>query len=156
MKLLFRQRIFSWFDSYDIYDEAGNTVFVVKGKLSWGHRLEIYDAQENHLGTVKEELLTFLSRFALYIGNSYIGCLRKQLTFFRPKFTLDCNGWEINGNLMQWDYDVRDPAGRQIMAASKELFRMTDTYVMDIAREEDTLLCLMIVLAIDVAKCTAS
>ena len=25
MKLLFKQRFFSWFDSYDIYDEAGNT-----------------------------------------------------------------------------------------------------------------------------------
>ena len=31
MKLLFKQRLFSWFDSYDIYDEAGNTVYVVKG-----------------------------------------------------------------------------------------------------------------------------
>ncbi len=36
MKLLFRQRFFSWFDSYDIYDEDGNTVYVVKGQLSWG------------------------------------------------------------------------------------------------------------------------
>ena len=34
MKLLFRQRFFSWFDSYDIYDEDGNTVYVVKGQLS--------------------------------------------------------------------------------------------------------------------------
>ena len=29
MKLLFKQRFFSWFDSYDIYDEAGNTVYVL-------------------------------------------------------------------------------------------------------------------------------
>ena len=29
MKLLFKQRFFSWLDSYDIYDEAGNTVFTV-------------------------------------------------------------------------------------------------------------------------------
>ena len=28
MKLLFKQRLFSWFDSYDIYDEAGNTAYV--------------------------------------------------------------------------------------------------------------------------------
>lgn len=27
MRLLFKQRFFSWFDSYDIYDEDGNTVF---------------------------------------------------------------------------------------------------------------------------------
>ena len=41
MQLLFKQRLFSWFDSYDIYDESGNTVYTVKGKLSWGHLLEI-------------------------------------------------------------------------------------------------------------------
>ncbi|MDY3039207.1 MAG: hypothetical protein SOR88_03795 [Roseburia inulinivorans] len=44
MKLLFKQRLFSWFDSYDIYDEAGNTVYVVKGQFSWGHKHAIYDA----------------------------------------------------------------------------------------------------------------
>ena len=55
MKLLFRQRAFSWFDSYDIYDENENTVYVVKGQLSWGHCLKIYDPEEQQeLGTVKE------------------------------------------------------------------------------------------------------
>lgn len=39
MKLLFKQRLFSWFDSYEIYDESGNTVYVVKGQLSWGINL---------------------------------------------------------------------------------------------------------------------
>ena len=33
MKLLFKQRFFSWFDSYDIYNEAGDTVHTVKGQL---------------------------------------------------------------------------------------------------------------------------
>ena len=26
MRLIFKQRFFSWFDSYDIYDEAGNVM----------------------------------------------------------------------------------------------------------------------------------
>ena len=33
MKLLFRQRFFSWFDSYDIYDENENTVYTVKAGI---------------------------------------------------------------------------------------------------------------------------
>ena len=49
MKLLFKQRFFSWFDSYDIYDESGNTMFVVKGELAWGHLLRIYDAGGNEV-----------------------------------------------------------------------------------------------------------
>lgn len=67
MKLLFKQRMFSWFDSYDIYDENENTVYVVKGQLSWGHCLKIFDTEENELGTVKQEVLTWLPKFELYI-----------------------------------------------------------------------------------------
>lgn len=52
-------------------------------------------------------------------------------------------------------YDIYDEEGRTVMAASKELLHWTDTYVLDIARPEDALLCLMIVLAIDAAKCSA-
>ena len=155
MKLLFKQRFFSWLDSYDIYDEAGNTVYTVEGKLSWGHRLEILNADGSPLGTVKEEVFTFLPRFAMYLGDAYIGQIKKEFTFFKPVFTLDCNGWEVEGSFLEWDYAVTDPAGRTVMAASKELLHWTDTYVLDIARPEDALLCLMIVLAIDAAKCSA-
>lgn len=154
MKLLFKQRFFSWFDSYDIYDEAGNTVYTVRGKLSWGHRLEIYDRLDNHIGTVQEKVLTFLPDFQMYIGDQMIGSIRKEFTFFKPKFTLDCNGWTVEGDWLEWDYQVHD-GGRMVMNAAKEIFRLTDTYVLDIARNEDALICLMIVLAIDAAKCSS-
>lgn len=154
MKLLFKQRLFSWFDSYDIYDENGNTCFIVKGKLSWGHRLEIYDDQKNHLGTIKEEVLTFLPRFSMYINDQHVGYIKKQFTFFKPVFTLSCNEWQVKGDWFEWDYEVTDALGKQIMTASKHLFHLSDTYAIDVVREEDVLLSLMIVLAIDAAKCS--
>ena len=66
MKLLFRQRLFSWFDSYDIYNEYGETVYTVRGQLSWGHCLHIEDASGRHVGTVKERVLTLLPKFEMY------------------------------------------------------------------------------------------
>ena len=154
MKLLFKQRLFSWLDSYDIYNEYGETAFTVEGKLAWGHKLEVLDPSGRHLGTVKEEVLTFLPRFALYLGEEYIGQIKKELTFFKPRFTLDCRDWKVSGDWLEWDYQVTDGQGHTVMTASKELFHWTDTYVMDIERDEDALLCLMIVLAIDAAKCS--
>lgn len=37
MKLLIKQRVFSWTDTYDIYDEYGNVRYFVKGDffLDW-------------------------------------------------------------------------------------------------------------------------
>lgn len=153
MKLLFKQRFFSWLDSYDVFDEAGDTVFRVEGKLSWGHKLEIYDAPGNHLGTVKEEILTFLPRFCLYRGDEPVGELRKEFTLFRPKFTLDCNGWTVQGDFFEWEYEVTD-GHEPIMHASKRIWNFTDTYEIDIPKPENVLYSLMIVLAIDAAKCS--
>ena len=155
MKLLFRQRAFSWFDSYDIYDENENTVYVVKGQLSWGHCLKIYDPEEQQeLGTVKEEILTWLPKFELYEGETCIGTLKKELTFFKPKYNIDFNGWHVEGDVFEWDYTITGPDGGTVAAVSKEPFRWTDTYVLDITDPKDALYVLMFVLAIDAEKCS--
>jgi uncharacterized protein YxjI len=152
MKLLFKQRIFSWFDSYDIYDESGATVFTVQGRLAWGKRLDIHDAQGCYLGRVKQVILTLLPSFEMYLGERYIGRINKELTFLKPKFSLDCNGWRVGGNWLEWDYEVTDAQGRPIAAVSKQLFKLADTYVIDVNSPADALIALMIVLAIDAVK----
>ena len=100
MQMLFRQRIFSWFDSYDIYAEDGSVLYTVKGQLSWGHCLKIFDADGCEVGTVKERVFTFLPKFELFLGEDYIGCISKEFTLFRPVFTLDCNGWQVEGSFL--------------------------------------------------------
>ena len=137
-KLLFKQRLFSWFDSYDIYDETEQTVYVVKGQLAWGHCLKIFSVYGEEVGTVKEKVLTLLPKFEVYEKERYI----------------DFNGWHIEGGYMEWDYTIVGPGGQRIAAISKELFHMTDTYVMDILNPEDALYVLMFVLAIDAEKCS--
>ena len=156
MRLWFKQRMFSWFDSYDIYDEAGNPVYTVEGQLSWGHCLHILDAAGNHIGTVKERVLTFLPQFELYEGDRYVGSIRKAFTFLTPRFDIDCDGWQVEGSFLEWDYTVWDACGYQVAAITKELFQWTDTYVIDVARPQDALRALMLVLAIDAEKCSRS
>lgn len=154
MKLWFKQRFFSWFDSYDIYDEKGNTVYTVQGQLSWGHCLHIHDAAGNHVGTVQQRVLTFLPKFELYLGQQYLGCIQKEFTLFHPRYHIDCNGWEMDGDFMEWNYAIVDDAGCLVAQVSKELFQWTDTYAIDVADSRDALCALMLVLAIDAEKCS--
>ena len=153
MKLMFKQRLFSWLDSYDVFDRDGSAVYTVKGELSWGHRLQIYDARGEHLGTVQEKVLTLLPRFQLFLGDRLAVTITKEFTLFRPRFTLDCNGWTVDGDLWEWDYQVMD-GSRTVMSLQKQVWNWTDTYSMNIPQPKDALLCLMIVLAIDAAKCS--
>ena len=154
MKLLFKQRFFSWFDSYDIYNEAGETVYTVKGQLSWGHCLKIYDARGMEIGSVQERVLTFLPKFEMYLGDRYMGCISKELTLFFPKYHIDCNGWEVDGDWLEWDYQILNSTGYTVATVSKELFNWTDTYVIDVVNPQDALCALMLVLAIDAEKCS--
>lgn len=154
MKLLFKQRFFSWFDSYDIYNELGETVYVVKGQLSWGHCLKIYDACNNEIGTVKERLMTWLPKFEMYLGQRYLGCISKEFTFLKSRFNIDCNGWSIEGDWLEWDYQIIDASQKQIAVITKQIFKWTDTYVIDVMDPRDALCALMLVLAIDAEKCS--
>ena len=154
MKLIFKQRLFSWFDSYDIYDEAGNTVFTVKGELSWGHLLRIYDAIGNDVGYIKERVFTFLPKFEIYLGDNYVGCISKEFTFFKPKFNIDYNGWTVDGDWLEWDYSIFNSTAQTVATVSKEIWNWTDTYVIDVKDPNDAICVLMLVLAIDAEKCS--
>ncbi|MBO5379689.1 MAG: LURP-one-related family protein [Clostridia bacterium] len=154
MRLLFKQRLFSWFDSYDIYDEAGNTVYTVEGKLAWGHLLRIYDAQGNEIGCIREKVLSWLPKFEMYLGDRYIGNIKKELSLFRPKFSIDYNGWQVEGDLFEWDYSIKSESGALVATVSKEVWKLRDTYVIDVWDHDDAVYALMLVLAIDAEKCS--
>ena len=154
MKLFIKQKLFSWFDSYNVYDEQENIIYIVKGSPSWGHRLHISDPQGNNVGTVQERVLTLLPKFELYLGDVYAGCISKEFSFFFSKYQIDCNGWQISGDLFDWDFEIKDKYGNTAVTISKQLWNFTDTYCIDVARPEDMLLAMMTVLAIDAERCS--
>ena len=55
---------------------------------------------------------------------------------------------------MEWDYSILDRGSNLVATVSKELFHMTDTYVIDVRDPDDALDALMFVLAIDAEKCS--
>ena len=83
-----------------------------------------------------------------------MGTITKDFTFFAPAFDVDFNNWRVEGQFMEWDYDILDKFGNQVASISKELFNWTDTYVIDVADPDDALYALMVVLAIDAEKCS--
>ena len=98
--------------------------------------------------------LTFLPAFELYENDNYIGRVDKKLSFFKPSYEIDFNGWQVSGNFLEWDYVIKDRTGKKVAVISKELFNLTDTYVIDVVNDSDALYVLMFTLAIDAEKCS--
>ena len=102
MRLLIKQRVFSWTDSYDVYDENENPKYFVKAEFfSLGHQLHVYDRNNHELGVIRQRLLTFLPAFEIEIGGRVRGEIRKQFSFFKPRYEIDYNGWRVEGDF--WD-----------------------------------------------------
>ncbi len=154
MILTFKERLFSWFDSYDVYDEDGNVMFEVRGELSWGHLLRVYDRQGREVGCIQEKILTFLPKFEIFRGNDYAGCIKKEFTLFKPSFDIDYRGWYVRGNFLEWDYTILNSANKKVATVSKEILHLADTYIIDVRDSRDVIDVLMLVLAIDAEKCS--
>lgn len=154
MKLLIKQRVFSWSDTYDVYDENGTAKYFVKAEfLSLGHCLHIYDRAGREIGLIKERLLTLLPVFDIEINGITQGQIEKRFSLFKPKYEVDFNGWRVEGDFLGWDYDVYSGCS-SVVHITKEWFHWGDTYVIDILNPADELMGLLLVIAIDAANCT--
>ena len=158
MQLHIRQRIFSWGDCYDVYDETGEARYEVRSALfSLGHQIHVYDKRADEVreevGCIRQKLFALMPTFEIEIGGRTVGTIRKKFTFFRENYEVDYRGWQVEGDFMGWDYRVLQN-GTAVMTISKELFRWSDTYVLNIHNPADEVAGLLLVLAIDAANCS--
>ncbi|MBS5932954.1 MAG: hypothetical protein KIC94_08735 [Clostridiales bacterium] len=155
MRLLIKQRVFSWSDTYDVYDEYGNAKYFVKGKVfSLGHQIYVYDARTSEeIGVIHQKLFTLMPRFEVEIRGRVIGEIQKKFTLFRPRYEIEYNGWSVDGDFFGWNYEVLKGDYR-VMQINKEILNWGDTYVIDFSNPEDEIQGLMLVIAIDAANCS--
>lgn len=152
MKLYFKQRLFSWLDSYEIYDENQQTVYQVEGKLAFGHQFSLLNQQGQIIGQVKEKIRLFVPEFELIVANQVIGSVKKEVTFFKPHFVVDFNNWEVKGDIFEWEYQVLDANQEIVATISKDVWQWTDCYKIEVYQDSDALYVVMLVLAIDAQK----
>lgn len=149
MKLLIRQKVFSWGDQFSVQDEQGNDKYFVKGEIfSWGKKLHVYDLYENEVAFIQQKVFSFLPRFFVFVNDSQVAEIVKEFTFFYPKYSITGLGWNIDGDFWSHNYTI-DQNGMDIVGIRKEWFSWGDFYTLDIANPEDEILALAVVLTID-------
>lgn len=155
MKLLIKQRIFSWTDSYDVFDEAGRPRYEVKAEfLTLGHQIHVYEKDTGwEVGSVCQKLFALLPTFEIVIDGRVCGTIRKKFTFFNENYEVDYRGWDVQGDFLGWDYRVMQ-GNMQVMSISKELLNWSDTYSLSYSNPANEIPGLLLVIAIDAANCS--
>lgn len=155
MKLMIRQRVFSWRDSYDVYDETGTAKYFVRAEfLTLGHQIHVCDSRTGReVGSIHQQLFTLMPTFDIVIGGQVCGTVRKRFTLFSQRYEVDFRGWDVDGDFLGWDYNVVQD-GSCVMSISKELLRWGDTYTLSCFDPADEIPGLLLVIAIDAANCS--
>lgn len=151
MKLYIRQKVFSWNDKFTVKDEYGRDRYIVEGEIfSFGKKLHVYDMAGNEVAFIQQKVFSFLPRYYVFVGENQIAEIVKKMTFFFPKYYVEGLDWEVEGNFMAHDYEIKKD-GRTVVSIYKEWMTWGDCYELDIAPQADETVALATVLAIDCA-----
>ena len=149
MKLYIKQKVFSWGDKFTVKDEAGHDRYSVEGEIfSFGKKLHVYDRYGTEVALIKQEVWSWMPRFYVFCGDRQVAQIKKEFTFFLPKYRIDGLGWEINGSFMAHDYEITKN-GDPIVTISKEWMTWGDSYELNISDPRDEIVALAVVLTID-------
>jgi len=149
MKLFIKQKVFSWGDRFNVYDENQNEVFYVEGEVfTFGKKLHLLDPDGNELAFIHQKLWSFLPRYYVSRDGVDVAEVVKEFTFMRQEYSVNGPGWTVDGDFWAHEYDITAD-GRSVAVISKRWFTWGDTYEIDIAYGEDEILALCVVLIID-------
>jgi uncharacterized protein YxjI len=152
---LIRERFFALGDDFDITDEDRRPVLHVDGKvLSVRNRLVIEDPEGREVASIHRHLVSLRPTYEIRIGDEPAVQVRKHFfTPFRDRFTIDVPGpddLEVSGDLLDHEFSI-SRGGREVASVSKRWLSLHDTYAVRVAEDEDHLLILASVLAVDLA-----
>jgi uncharacterized protein YxjI len=134
-----------------VTDENQQPRYFVKGQLfSFGHKIHIYDKDNNEVAFVREKVLAFLKKFEITVNGEVKGMVRQKFSWFHPKFEVDFMGCQITGDIFEWNYQItRD--GKLVATIERKVFSWANTFYLDILSPEDEVTVLALALAIDAA-----
>ncbi|NLX60932.1 MAG: hypothetical protein GXZ06_00190 [Tissierellia bacterium] len=151
MRYLVREKIFSFADRFKIQDEYGNDRFQVEGQLfSFGNKLRIYDSQGRELIYIEQKIWRLLPEYYIYRGDRLLARLKKELTLFKPRFTIESQygDFTIDGDIFAHNFNILKN-GRPVAWVSKKWFSFSDTYAVEILEEEDHAFILSLAIVLD-------
>ena len=156
MRLIIKQKVFSWTDRFRVWDEDDHDRYYVEGELfSFGKKLHIMDSDGREVAFVQQKVFSFLPRFFVWVDDVQVAEIVKEFTFFHSRYTIGGLGWDVEGDFFEHDYSISHE-GREIVTIHKEWLTWGDCYALDIADPKDAVTALAVVLAIDCVQAAAA
>lgn len=147
-----KQKMWSLGGKFTITDELGIPTYLVEGSFfKIPKSFTISDMQGNLVSKIDKQFMTFLPKFDVILADGRSFTIKKEFTFFKPRYTIEGLGIEVQGNIWDMDFVLRKN-GQEIARISQEWLRMTSTYNVEVYEDSYADLVISLVIAIDYVK----
>ena len=154
MRYVMKQKVVTLRDSFAIYDEHGERVFQVVGKLvSAGDRLSLRSMDGRKLATIRQKIVSLVPRYRIRRRGKLQAEVKKRVfnplkDRFKVKMKDGSPNLEIVGNLLDHEYRIRRK-GKKVARISKRWISFGDSYGIEVKKGEDDVLILACAVIVD-------
>ncbi|WP_282928914.1 LURP-one-related family protein [Anaerococcus sp. Marseille-Q7828] len=130
-KLYFKEKFFKITDHYPILDENGREAYYLDQDFTFlGYESKVSDLNAKTILKISRQLLTFLPRYTVSMGDGRSMIVQKKFEFFRHRVdvSLDDDALYLEGDIFHLNFTVTNKNGQMVGAVNKKFFALTDTY----------------------------
>ncbi|MGG4470739.1 LURP-one-related family protein [Paenibacillus alvei] len=151
-QLYIKQKVFSLSGKFTVKDQTEQDIYYVEGSfMQVPKTFSIMNTNRQEVALITKKVFSFLPKFFVEVNGHEALTIRKEFSFFKPRYTIDAADIEVQGNWWDMDFQVKQH-GNVIGTVSKEWFTWGDSYKVQIENEEMEAIIIALVVAIDCVK----
>ena len=156
MRYVVREKFFHLGEDSVITDESGRPLYIADGKVfSIRNTVVLKDLRGNELATIKKQLLALGLTYHITRHGQEGAVIRKKIfSPFVERYIVDIPGPDdlsVTGSLLEHNFTI-SRGGQLVASVSKRWVSLTETYGVETAPNEDDILILATVIAMDLAE----
>lgn len=151
MILYIKQKLFSFKDDYNVYDESLQPIYRVESEfLAMLSKIHLYDMNGKELFFIKRKLKFMFAEYEIYSGDKLCAVVKQEFAMFRPKLSVSSayGDFDIDGEFFQMDFEVKCN-GMLLGRISKEWLTFGDSYRLEVENSFNSGFFTALVIAID-------
>ena len=151
-QLYIKQKVFSLSGKFTVKDQQEKDVYFVEGSfMQIPKTFSIMNTARDEVALITKKVFSFLPTFFVEVNGREVLTIKKEFSFFKPRYTIDAAGIEVQGNWWDMDFDVLQN-GEVVGRVSKEWFTWGDSYQVQVLDEAMETIVIALGVAIDCVK----
>lgn len=151
-QLYMKQKVFSLSEKFTVKNQQEKDVYYVEGSfMQIPKTFSIMNAAGAEVALITKKMFSFLPKFFVEVNGREILTIKKELSFFKARYTIDSADIEVRGNWWDMDFQVLQ-RGVVIGEVNKVWFTWGDSYEIQILNNEMEAIIIAFVVAIDCVK----